>query len=115
MSRYARYSTHPIPPTSFISAIVHCSNCSTPPAAALRSFPGSRRARSASMKDIAAAGEIKTKPTQHSVRELRAIGIQPDILLCRGDRPIPAELKRKIGLSPQNFRNTLLQMPETTP
>jgi CTP synthase len=47
---------------------------------------------------IAASGELKTKPTQHSVRELRAIGIQPDILLCRGDRPIPPEVKRKIAL-----------------
>ncbi len=47
---------------------------------------------------IATSGELKTKPTQHSVRELRAIGIQPDILLCRSDRPLPADLKRKIGL-----------------
>jgi len=47
---------------------------------------------------IAAAGELKTKPTQHSVRELRAIGIQPDILLCRCDRVLPAEMKRKIAL-----------------
>jgi len=47
---------------------------------------------------IAASGELKTKPTQHSVRELRAIGIQPDILLCRSDRPLPPEIKRKIGL-----------------
>jgi CTP synthase len=47
---------------------------------------------------IAAAGELKTKPTQHSVRELRAIGIQPDLLLCRSDRPVPPELKRKIAL-----------------
>ncbi len=47
---------------------------------------------------IAAAGELKTKPTQHSVRELRAIGIQPDVLLCRSDRPIPKDMKRKIGL-----------------
>jgi CTP synthase len=46
---------------------------------------------------IAAAGELKTKPTQHSVRELRAIGIQPDILLCRCDRPLPAGMKRKIA------------------
>src|SRR5438093_4788123 len=45
-----------------------------------------------------ATGELKTKPTQHSVRELRAIGIQPDILLCRCDRMMPAELKRKIAL-----------------
>jgi len=47
---------------------------------------------------IGASGELKTKPTQHSVRELRAIGIQPDILLCRCDRPLPADLKRKIAL-----------------
>ena len=47
---------------------------------------------------IATAQELKTKPTQHSVRELRAIGIQPDILLCRCDRPLPQELKPKIGL-----------------
>ncbi len=47
---------------------------------------------------IPAAGELKTKPTQHSVRELRAIGIQPDVLLCRSDRPIPAEARRKIAL-----------------
>ncbi len=47
---------------------------------------------------IAAAGELKTKPTQHSVRELRAIGIQPDILLCRCDRDLPSDMKRKIGL-----------------
>src|SRR5207237_714295 len=40
---------------------------------------------------IATAGELKTKPTQHSVKELREIGIQPDILLCRADRPIPEE------------------------
>ncbi|MFM9905087.1 MAG: CTP synthase [Pyrinomonadaceae bacterium] len=47
---------------------------------------------------IAAAGELKTKPTQHSVRELREIGISPDILLCRSDRPLPADLRKKIGL-----------------
>ncbi len=47
---------------------------------------------------IAAAGELKTKPTQHSVRELREIGISPDILLCRSDRPLPVELRKKIGL-----------------
>jgi CTP synthase len=47
---------------------------------------------------IAAAGELKTKPTQHSVKELREIGIQPDILLCRADRPIPEEERRKIAL-----------------
>src|SRR5689334_10382525 len=47
---------------------------------------------------IATAGEMKTKPTQHSVRELRAIGIQPDILLCRAPMPIPPEERRKIAL-----------------
>ncbi|MBQ3433881.1 MAG: CTP synthase, partial [Selenomonadaceae bacterium] len=47
---------------------------------------------------IGAAGELKTKPTQHSVKELRAIGIQPDILVCRTDYPITRELKRKIAL-----------------
>jgi len=47
---------------------------------------------------IAAAGEIKTKPTQHSVKELRSIGIQPDVLLCRADRLLPEEERRKIAL-----------------
>ncbi|MBX3294070.1 MAG: CTP synthase [Acidobacteria bacterium] len=47
---------------------------------------------------IAAAGELKTKPTQHSVRELREIGIAPDVLLCRSDRPLSADLRRKIAL-----------------
>ena len=47
---------------------------------------------------IATSGELKTKPTQHSVKELRAIGIQPDVLLCRCDRMLPAEMKRKIAL-----------------
>jgi CTP synthase len=50
------------------------------------------------MPYIASAGELKTKPTQHSVKELRSIGIQPDILLCRTDRPIPKEERRKLGL-----------------
>ena len=47
---------------------------------------------------IGAAGELKTKPTQHSVRDLRSIGIQPDILLCRTDRFLDPDLKRKIAL-----------------
>ncbi|HNA60199.1 MAG TPA: CTP synthase, partial [Elusimicrobiota bacterium] len=47
---------------------------------------------------IPTAGELKTKPTQHSVKELREIGIQPDILLCRADRSMPAEERRKIAL-----------------
>src|ERR1700742_2123012 len=46
---------------------------------------------------IAAAQELKTKPTQHSVKELRAIGIQPDILLCRADRAVPREMRSKIA------------------
>src|SRR5207245_2039027 len=44
------------------------------------------------------AGELKTKPTQHSVRDLRSIGIQPDVLLCRTDRQLEADMKRKIAL-----------------
>ena len=47
---------------------------------------------------IAASGELKTKPTQHSVRELREIGIQPEILLCRSDRPLSHDLRSKIAL-----------------
>ena len=47
---------------------------------------------------IAAAGEQKTKPTQHSVKEMLGLGIQPDILLCRSDRHIPTELKKKIAM-----------------
>jgi CTP synthase len=55
---------------------------------------------------IASAGEIKTKPTQHSVKELRTIGIQPDVLVCRMDRPLPESERRKIAL----FTN----VPETS-
>ena len=47
---------------------------------------------------IAAAGELKSKPTQHSVKELLGIGIQPDILVCRSEHPVPEELRNKIGL-----------------
>ena len=47
---------------------------------------------------IAAAGELKTKPTQHSVKELQSVGIQPDILLCRTEHSLPAEQRSKIGL-----------------
>ncbi len=47
---------------------------------------------------LSTADELKTKPTQHSVKELRSIGIQPDILLCRSDMSLPAEIKAKIGL-----------------
>jgi len=47
---------------------------------------------------IAAAGEVKTKPTQHSVRDLMEIGIQPDVLICRAERPLAEDVKRKIAL-----------------
>src|SRR6187455_3839055 len=47
---------------------------------------------------IAAAGEMKTKPTQHSVKELREIGIQPDVVLCRADRPVPENDRKKMAL-----------------
>ena len=47
---------------------------------------------------IAAAQELKTKPTQHSVKEMLSIGIQPDILLCRSDRAVPREMRNKIAL-----------------
>src|SRR5204863_662407 len=47
---------------------------------------------------IASAGELKTKPTQHSVRDLRSIGIQPDVLLCRTDRRLDEDMRRKIAL-----------------
>ena len=50
------------------------------------------------MPYIKGSDELKTKPTQHSVKELLKIGIQPDILLCRVDRPLPAELRQKIAL-----------------
>ena len=50
------------------------------------------------MPFIAAAGELKTKPTQHSVRELTSLGIQPDVLLCRCDRPLPESDRDKIAL-----------------
>ncbi|SMB97672.1 CTP synthase [Hymenobacter roseosalivarius DSM 11622] len=47
---------------------------------------------------LSAAGELKTKPTQHSVRDLREAGLQPDILVCRSERPIPTEMRKKIAL-----------------
>jgi CTP synthase len=47
---------------------------------------------------LASVGEIKTKPTQHSVKELRGIGIQPDVVMCRSEQPVPDEEKRKIAL-----------------
>src|SRR3990172_2698793 len=47
---------------------------------------------------VGASGELKTKPTQHSVRELRSMGIQPDVIICRSDRPVGEDLKAKIAL-----------------
>ena len=47
---------------------------------------------------ISATGELKTKPTQHSVKELRAVGIQPDAIICRSDYPVPPDIKSKISL-----------------
>src|SRR5579863_6920810 len=61
------------------------------------------------MPFIPSAGELKTKPTQHSVRELRAIGIQPDILLCRSDRPIPEAERRKLALFTNVREGALIQ------
>src|SRR5690606_3435495 len=61
---------------------------------------------------IGTAGEVKTKPTQHSVRDLRSIGIQPDILLCRTDRPLPRELKQKIALFCDVDEHAVLSAPD---
>jgi CTP synthase len=62
---------------------------------------------------IASAGEIKTKPTQHSVKELREIGIQPDILLCRADRPIPVDERRKIALFTNVVEEAVISATDT--
>ena len=59
---------------------------------------------------IPTAGELKTKPTQHSVKELREIGIQPDILLCRADREVPVEERRKIALFTNVRPEAVIQM-----
>lgn len=61
---------------------------------------------------LAAAGEIKTKPTQHSVKELREIGIQPDVLICRGDRPVPEDEKRKIALFTNVSEKAVVSCPD---
>ena len=62
---------------------------------------------------IAAAGELKTKPTQHSVKALREVGIQPDIILCRCDRPLEQELKDKIALFCSTAPDTVFDCPDT--
>jgi len=61
---------------------------------------------------IPTAGELKTKPTQHSVKELLSIGIQPDILLCRSDRTVPQELKNKIALFCNVPESRVISMPD---
>ena len=58
---------------------------------------------------IASSGELKTKPTQHSVKELRSLGIQPNILLCRSDRIIPEGERKKIGLFCNVQHNCVIQ------
>ncbi len=57
---------------------------------------------------VSAAGQLKTKPTQHSVKELQEIGIQPDILMCRSDRFLPSDIKDKIGLFCNLERDTVI-------
>jgi CTP synthase len=61
---------------------------------------------------IAAAGEIKTKPTQHSVQKLREIGIQPDVLLCRSEQPIPQSQKDKIALFCNVSKEAVIEAPD---
>ena len=63
---------------------------------------------------IAAAGELKTKPTQHSVRELMEIGIQPDILIVRTERPVSDEIKRKIALFCNVEFGAVIESPDVT-
>ena len=61
---------------------------------------------------IKSSGELKTKPTQHSAKELRSIGIQPDMLLCRSDREIPAEERRKIALFTNVEPKAVINVPD---
>jgi CTP synthase len=61
---------------------------------------------------IAAAGELKTKPTQHSVRELMEIGIQPDVLICRAERQIDEDIRRKIALFTNVVPEAVIQAPD---
>jgi len=63
---------------------------------------------------IATAGELKTKPTQHSVKELLSIGIQPDILICRSDRPLGADLKAKIALFCNVAEGCVISAPDVS-
>ena len=61
---------------------------------------------------IATAGETKTKPSQHSVKELRSIGIQPDILVCRSERPLPDSSRRKLSLFTNVEERAVISMPD---
>lgn len=61
---------------------------------------------------IRTAGEVKTKPTQHSVKELRSIGIQPDILFCRSERPLPDQERRKISLFTNVAEEAVISAPD---
>ncbi|MFO1420866.1 MAG: CTP synthase [Candidatus Competibacteraceae bacterium] len=61
---------------------------------------------------IKSSGELKTKPTQHSVKELRSIGIQPDMLMCRSDRDIPADERRKIALFTNVEPKAVINVPD---
>ncbi len=61
---------------------------------------------------VKVAGELKTKPSQHSVRELRAIGIQPDILICRAEKPLPAGIKKKLALFTNVNENSVFSAPD---
>ncbi|HQA32831.1 MAG TPA: CTP synthase [Casimicrobium huifangae] len=61
---------------------------------------------------IASAGELKTKPTQHSVQKLREIGIFPDVLLCRSDRPVPEDEKKKIALFTNVEQRAVISVPD---
>ena len=61
---------------------------------------------------IAAAGELKTKPTQHSVKELRGIGIHPDFIICRSDRPLPPEMQDKIAMFCDVEREAVIPNPD---
>ncbi len=61
---------------------------------------------------VKVAGELKTKPSQHSVRELRAIGIQPDILICRAEKPLPKSIKKKLALFTNVNENSVFSAPD---
>ena len=61
---------------------------------------------------VATAGEVKTKPSQHSVKELRSIGLQPDVLVCRSDRPLPPSAASKIALFTNVEERAVISLPD---